>query len=174
MKIFKFLLCSLWAILGSMSFVACGSDDKDEPSSSMNIVGTWVCVETNNDINGEDQGLSVGEALIFFDSQFTSNDKKFSGKKCFIVYGSDSNLNEYTVSKWDSMIDTYDDEFEPIYQLEGNKLTIMECDLDRYVGTITQDGDELTFTYKYQDWNYDDWKMVSESKETYVSKFKRH
>ena len=54
MKILKFLLFSLWAILGSMSFVACGSDDKDEPSSSMNIVGTCVCVETNNDRNGED------------------------------------------------------------------------------------------------------------------------
>lgn len=123
--------------------------------------------------DADGDGFEVGSALVFFNSPFTSADKKISGNKCFIVYDGE-NVNDYTISAWDNAVEWYegDQEFEPVYTLKGKNLTIMECDLDRYVGTIAINGNEMTFTYKYQNWNYDSGTMTSESK-TYVSTFRK-
>ena len=43
----------------------------------------------------------------------------------------------------------------------------MESDLDRYVGTISVNGNEMTYSYKYEDWNGSKYVEFG----PYVSKF---
>lgn len=56
---------------------------------------------------------------------------------------------------------------------KGSSLTIYELDWDRWVGSFNIDGDELTFTYKYQDWNSSTETLHHEYPEVYISKFKK-
>lgn len=179
MRVFKFFAFALLGVLACVSFASCSDDD--DKNLSEELLGTWVCVESTytNPTYRNENGFAVNDALIFFDGYFKSEDKLTSalaGKKCFDVHGDAADdLSEYTELKWNQMVEWYGDEqeFEPIYQVSGNTLSIIECDLDRYVGTFSVSGDELVFTYKYQNWKYETGVMVDESEETYVSKFVR-
>lgn len=178
MKKFKFQTFLLAAMFMCLGFASCSDDDKDEPDSEdvTEIIGTWKCVESNFiDIDSDsEKGFEVGDAFVFFKSDFKAADHLISGKKCFVVDNND-NLSQYTEAKWDDMVswDEGSQEFEEVYTLTGNKLTVMECDLDRYVGTISIKGNEMIYTYKYQNWNYDKKTMTSESKQ-YVAKFHKN
>lgn len=176
---YKVIMAVLFAAFASVGFCSCSNDD--EPKSDTDILGTWICVESSDSEIAHGEGFHVNDALVFFNSTFTSSDQKISGKKCFVErFGSrdlqkdeiDKLLKELTVSKWDSEVEGVDEyqDFGWTYNLNGKSLTIEECDLDRYVGSISINGDELTYTYTYQNWNYDDNSMTEES-ETYVSKF---
>lgn len=168
MKKIKFLAFVLFAVLACVSFSSCSDDDKDEPSSgfSSEILGTWQCVESDYlGYSGDDDeiGFKKGEHLIFFNGNGKTDDNLLSGKKCFILYGSE-NPKGYTESSWE--------EGDDLYTLNQNKLTVFESDLDRFVGTVTIKDGEMTFTYKYQNWNYDLGQMTGESKQ-YTSKFRK-
>ena len=59
-----------------------------------------------------------------------------------------------------------------VYILDGTSLTVLQCDLDRYVGTISLDGEIMTYTYKYQNWGTGTQLMGSEYG-PFVAKFQK-
>ena len=182
MKKIKFL-ASLMLMFACVNFSSCSSDsdDNDEPASE-SLEGTWVCIQSDyihhssHDDEISESGIELGDVLICFNSDFTSADKLMSGKKCFWVsedaYA--SNPSKYTVNKWNEEIIWYhgDQEFEPLYTLKGNVLTIFDCDMDRFVGNIKINGSEMTYTYRYQVWTYGNEEMDKEF-ETHVAKFRK-
>lgn len=166
MKTIRLIGMAILAIIMSVNIIACSSDDNNDSEKQQitaNLLGTWKCTSTTPHV--EHSATQGGEGLYEgLKIKFIQNNK------CFIDYwgnGFDTgsgNKNNPTESDWDS-------EEGCKWLLSGNNLTVMESDLDRWVGTVTIKGNEMTFTYKYQDWNYDKQTMVSESKETYTSKF---
>lgn len=153
------LVAVAMCVVMAIAFTSCGDDDDEEPTTD--IVGTWICTQTTNDENGEDMGFAIGDGF-----------KLFASGKAFILYDGYAyvegvgDVADPSESQWDK-------EEGDTWKLSGNQLTVMESDLDRYIGTIAVNGNELTFTYKYQNWNYDSGTMTEESKETYVSKFQK-
>lgn len=151
----------------SVTLVGCSKDDKDNPKSNLDLTGIWVCIESNQ-TDKYYEGFA-GDALIFFDQTFKSDiNGGTTAKKCFLVYGGANNTNElknYTVSDWD-------DEYEG-YILEGNKLTVFESDWDRWIGTISISGNIMTYSFKYQDWNWTSGTMTEEEPYDYVAKFQK-
>lgn len=91
-------------------------------------------------------------------------------------YGTDPNPTE---SDWDDgIVDPFGDgnySFDELYTLGGNKLSIFECDYDRYLGTISIEGNIMTFTYMYQNWRYIDntHQVLEEESGPYTVKFKK-
>ncbi len=190
MKNLKFLTSLFILTLVCITFTSCSDDDKDNPSTA-NLEGVWICTEsTYND--GEDipgsRPFSVGDGMKLMNQSFTSIDKLVSGKMCFLLYDGrwydvepdvtgEPTLKDWLDYRWyiedeEELEFGYIEEFGYIYSLNGNKLSIMQCDLDRTVGTISIDGNTLTYTYTYQDWTYGPNIMVSESK-TFISKFEK-
>lgn len=166
MKKFQFLALSLFAVFVCVSFASCSDDDKDEPTAD--IVGTWEC------ITGEDHGAGYdGE-----DFEKGTLLKLLKGDKCFIGYNGSFEIYNPDTDRWETVTNPTENQWGDEdgegdkWYLKGNVLTVVESDLDRYVGTINVNGNEMTFTYKYQNWNYDSGTMTSES-ETYVSKFRK-
>lgn len=158
MKKFKFFAFALLAVLTSAIFASCSDDDKDV--SSNDIVGTWECV------SGKPHGAHETDE----ESDFTKGTllKFLKGGKCFIGYGGDFYVSEGDAT--DPTEDQWDPEGNETYTLKGNILTIIESDLDRYVGTIEVKDNVMTYNYTYQD--YRSGKMASESG-PYVSTFKK-
>lgn len=137
-------------------------------SEENNLIGTWECV------TGESHGAD-------YDGNDFANGtllKLLKGDKCFIGYHGSFEIYNPDTDRWETVEDPTENQWGDEdgegdkWYLEGNNLTIMESDLDRYVGTIVVNSNEMTFTYKYQNWNYDSGTMTSES-ETYVSTFKK-
>lgn len=162
MKKLKFLAFALFAVLACVNFASCSDDDKDNPTAD--IIGTWECVDSENlDDSGENDSFDRGTLL-----------RLLNGGKCFIGYHGSFEIYNPETGGWETVADPTEkqwvDEEGDRWDLKGNNLTVREPDLDRYVGTITVNGNEMTFTYKYQNWNYDSGTMTSESG-TYVSKF---
>ena len=117
---------------------------------------------------------------IFYNQYFSENLEpewtSLTGDKCYRIYDfSNANLSDYTLEKWENYYETEHPEggYESLYQVDGNKLTIFELDWDRWVGTYVIHGDELIYTYKYQNWSAATETMTEEYPEVYVSKFKR-
>lgn len=149
MKKCKFLAFALFAVLTCVSFASCSDDDKDAPSSA-DIVGTWECVSgTEHGGAYEEHDFAKGAIIKFL-----------AGNKAFIEYWGGSAIFGYTEANWDS-------EEDETWTLKGDNLTIMESDLDRYVGTISVNGNEMTYSYKYEDWNGSKYVEFG----PYVSKF---
>ena len=168
-------------------FASCSNDD--EPSNS-EVLGKWICVETNDFVpiieNPYDCyfDFHVGDGIVFFEGEFTSKDNLISGKKCFILDDGQvyivndevykSNPTEYDWNK-NVLYNSYEDDysFDQIYILDGTLLTIiLEGDLDRVVGTISIDGDILTYTYNYQDWGSGT-QLIRNEYGPFVAKFKK-
>lgn len=175
----KFLVGALITVLASVNCISC-SDDDQNGSATTDLSGIWRCVETNyveddSGYSSSEKGFLKGTSLIFFNGEFKSADGMISGKKCFIVDAQESdNLTNYTELAWNRDVDVTHStqEFPEVYNLSGNNLTIMECDLDRFVGTISINGNEMTYTYKYQNWQYSTGLITSESK-VYTSRFRK-
>lgn len=179
MNKFNYFAFALFMGLTCVGFTSCSDNDKDEPSSNFTseILGTWQCVDSDySRFTGDydDGGFSEGGHLIFFNGNFKSDDNLLAGKKCFILYHEVNDLKDYTESSWDKEISGsgHEQEFAELYTLDGNNLIIYECDLDRFVGKIAIEDGEMTFTYKYQNWNYNLGQMISESKQ-HTSKFRK-
>lgn len=175
MKILKFTTLAIFTMLVSVIQSSCSND---EPSTST-IIGKWICIETNSGSNYyyDYGGFDLGDVFLFFNGEFESDDKLKKGKKCFILYPHYSNYNSaLTETDWDNYIHyDWDSDWQShreVYSLNGSSLSIIESDLDRWIGSISIDGDIMTFTYKYQNWNYDLRDITYESK-TYVSKFQK-
>ncbi len=167
MKTFRLIGMALLAIIMSVNFIACSSDDNNdneqEQQTIANLLGTWKCITTipyeEHSVTQGGDGLREGLKI-----KFIQNNKCFIDFRGNGFYTGSGYKNNPTESDWDS-------EEGDKWFLSGNNLTIMESDLDRWVGTVTVKGNEMIFTYKYQNWNYDKQTMISESKETYTSKF---
>ena len=150
------------------SLIGCSKDKNNDPKNNIDIdvTGIWVCIESNQ-TDKYYEGFE-GDALIFFDQIFKSDlNGGTTAKKCFIIYGGANKTNElknYNISDWD------DDEG---YLLDGNKLTIFESDWDRWIGTISISGDIMTYSFKYQDWNWTSGTMTEEEPFDYICKFQR-
>ena len=170
-------------------------------SGNADIYGIWECIEGEPPTRYTDEtdGIKKGTLIKFLNSEeyHSSTDNIYRGKKCFVEENyrdfyrlfsfSNDIYEEYdftdytpdpTEAEWD--IDyyyndeglLYAEEHDPTYIFRGDSLTIMECDLDRWTGTVTIAGDIMTFNYKYQNWVYGPNVMISESR-PYVAKFKR-
>ena len=162
MKTLRFIGMAISAVIMSVNFIACSSDDNND-NENTNLLGTWKCSSTlpYEEHTAAQGGDGFREGLKI---KFIQNNKCFIDYWGHGFYTGSGYINNPTESDWDS-------EEGDKWLLSGNNLTVMEGDLDRWVGTVTIKGNEMTFTYKYQDWNYDKQIMVSESKETYTSKF---
>lgn len=160
-------------------FVSCNNDD--EPYNS-DVLGKWICVETNDEYpNLHYYAFQVGDGFVFFDGEFKDN--LISGKKCFILYDGqvyiDKNGGMYisnpTEYDWNHNVYIEDGDYsfgDWVYILDGTSLTVLQCDLDRYVGTISLDGEIMTYTYKYQNWGAGTQLMGSEYG-PFVAKFQK-
>lgn len=181
MKTFKFMTLAICTVLMSATISSCSSDDG--PSSS-DVIGKWICIESSYDSNNYYDYINafeIGDGIIFFNGNFESDDKLIKGKKCFILNNGTAYIEDEgeksnpTEADWNKNVIVYgpgDQEYSEIYTLNGSSLSIFECDLDRLVGSISIDGDIMTYTYKYQNWNSSSHEMKSES-ETFVSKFQK-
>lgn len=170
MKKLKYAAFAVLGLYACFNFTSCKKDTKDEPSQT--LTGVWICTQ----VNDPQAPLGIGSGLVFFNESFTSDDKLISGNKCFIIWNNaENNYSSYTLQEWNSQVEGHgkDQEFPEVYILKGNDLTIMECDLDRTVGTITIDGNTMIYTYKYQDWNYNSGTMTSEDPTTYISTYQK-
>lgn len=159
MKVFRLIGMALLAIVISVVVAACSSDDNKDLQTSQDLLGTWKCTSTTP-YDKESDAFDIGARI-----------KILPNGKCFIAYHADDTFwygdgygDNPTESDWDP-------EDGDRWLLNDHNFTVMESDLDRWIGTVTIKGNEMTFTYKYQDWNYDKNAMVSESKYTYTSKF---
>lgn len=165
MEKFKILVYALFGVFMCLGFTAC-SDDKDEPE--VNIIGTWVSVETSSSADaygwgGFDEGTKI---------------KFLKDGKCFIgwdgIFETEQGVvADPTENQWGWHDESGRLEDGETYVLKGENLTIMEDDLDRWIGTITVNGDEMVFSHIYQNWNYDLGAMVEEDPGKYVTKFRR-
>ena len=50
MKTLRFIGMAIIAVVISVNFVACSSDDDDENESNSPLVGTWVNIENRNSV----------------------------------------------------------------------------------------------------------------------------
>lgn len=181
MKKFKFMTLAVCVVLTCVTLSSCSSDD-DEPSSD--VIGKWICIESSYDSRDYDYYITafeVEDGIIFFNGNFESDDKLIKGKKCFILDNGtayiedEGNKSNPTELDWNKNVIDYgpgDQEYSEIYRLNGSSLSIFECDLDRLVGSISIDGDIMTYTYKFQNWNSSSQLLTYES-ETFVSKFQK-
>ncbi len=167
-KLYVLTLFTTFLIAGAASC------NNEEENPTYNIYGTWECIETVDD--SYYGSIRLGKLYKFLNTEDYYADGMNWGQKCFIgtaeegfrIRGGDGNYHttaDPTEEEWNDT-DGY------TYYLDGNKFTIIECDLDRWTGTITVEGDIMTFNYTYQDWIYGPNEIVSESK-PYVSKLQR-
>ncbi|MCM1290420.1 MAG: lipocalin family protein [Bacteroides sp.] len=135
------LIAVMFSVLMSATFTACSDDDNDSPDAT-NIEGKWVCMETSDTDDGT-YAFQVGESIRF-------------------------NSNKTAVVTWNG-----DGDEDYKWNLKGNTLSIMEEDEqdDHYVGSISINGNEMTYTYKYRNWRGS--SQSWEESETFVSKFKK-
>ena len=54
MKTLRFIGMAIIAVVISVNFVACSSDDDDENESNSPLVGTWVNIENRNSVEYKD------------------------------------------------------------------------------------------------------------------------
>lgn len=190
MKKLYFKLLAMMAVVMSMSFIACSDDNDDNPSkqeeettTTIDILGLWKCTDGGNvdkdaysDFAGRSP-ISTGDPIKFFSGDFSHGG--ISGKKVLIglngAFFEDPSITDPTEEQWNEEVDVISGdewEFDEVYTLDGNNLTIIEDDLDRYVGTVSVEGSVMTFTYKYQIWSYDTGLMLGEIG-PYTAKFQR-
>ena len=175
MKKIKSYALTLFTAFLFTGIASCSSNEEENPT--YNIYGTWECIETAD--NSYDYSIRPDRLFKFLNTEDYYADGMNWGQKCFIgtaeegfridITTEDNRYYSYytfdpTEKEWDDGGYTY--------HLDGNKLTIIEYDLDRWTGTITVEGDIMTFNYTYQNWIYGPNEIVSESK-PYVSKLQR-
>ena len=184
MKAFRIAGMMMLAVISCLSFTAC-SDDEDGSNASSpyatEILGMWECIEGG-------YRMDLKDRVKFFSGEFDeaqwNKGGTLKGKKCIhMSYGHNSYEENYgvdpnpTESDWDSHIikvqGSYN--FDDLYILSGNKLSIFECDYDRYLGTISIEGNIMTFTYMYQNWRCIDntHQVLEEESGPYTVKFKK-
>ena len=172
MKTLRYFGLALLAIVLCINLSACSDDG--ETSSTPNILGTWECIEGA-------YYMETGKIIKFLNGDF--DESKYNkggtlkGKKCFFSNINNNDTNNLTESQWNKEIikdgDTF--EFPELYTLKGNTLTLMECDYDRWIGTISIENDIMTYTYKYQNWRVidSDKQIMEEEKGPFTVKFQK-
>lgn len=166
MKKLYYVAVAMLGLTACLNLSSCSDKDKDEPQSNIDLTGIWVCTDSN-ETEEYSNGLK-GYGLVFFGNYFTSDiNGGETAQKCIITYVGDEDINvlkNYTVSNWEGFGDGY--------ILKGNNLTLFEGDWDRWIGTISINGDVMTFKFIYQDWIYDD-TMKDQEPYDYVAKFQK-
>ena len=124
--------------MGSVVFSSCGGDDDDDNSqSSQTIQSMWKCVSTTHTEidNPENHGLGfdVGARIKLIEDGICFID--YNGKGFELPGGG----HKENPTKQDWNLEDGDKWF-----LKGNILSIMESDLDRWVGTVSINGNEMT------------------------------
>ena len=167
MKTLRLIGTAVAAVVLSVGLVGCSDDDDDQVSPMANdILGLWECVESDSE---DIYAFEPGDMLKFFEGEFDESQYieggQLKGRKCLYGRNGDFNVdgdydaNGPTETQWNQEVakyqgngDEYYLSFPEIYTLDGSSLSVIACDYDRRVGTITIDGDVMTFTYMYQDW----------------------
>ena len=154
MKTLRFIGMALLAVVLSVSFSSCSDDDDDGSSYSVNdVTGVWQCVSQTGDEN--EYKFIDGDHIKFFSDDYV--DVEVPGKHCYINWidgWARLGSQKYTLEELKNLPNPGKDN-DTAYTVNGNVLTIMESDLDRWVGTIIIEGDVMTFSYTYQNWNAD-------------------
>jgi len=189
MKAFRIAGMMMLAVISCLSFTACSGDEDGSNASSpyaTEILGMWECIEGGYRMDLKDRvKFFTGE----FDEAQWNKGGTLKGKKCIHMsyehnsysenYGGDPMNPNPTESDWDDgIVDPFGDgnySFDELYTLSGNKLSIFECDYDRYLGTISIEGNIMTFTYMYQNWRCIDntHQVLEEESGPYTVKFKK-
>ena len=159
MKTLRFIGMALLAVVLSVSFSSCSDDDDDDGSSySVNdVTGVWQCVSQTGDEN--EYKFIDGDHIKFFSDDYVGEEDvpEVTGKNCYINWidgQARQGSQKYTLEELKNLPNPGEDN-GTAYTVNGNVLTIMESDLDRWVGTIIIEGDVMTFSYTYQNWNAD-------------------
>lgn len=161
MKTLRLLGMALLAVAISVGSIACSSDDNEEQQAEANLLGIWECTSTTpDDVTGEDHAFDPGKRLKFL-----------KDNKCFIAYRSGEGFDTVNGEKENPTESDWDSEYGYKWLLSGNDFTVIESDLDRWVGTVTVEGNTMTFVYKFQRWSWDGQTMTSETEQTYTSVF---
>lgn len=115
MKQFKFILPAIIGVYACLNLSSCS---KDDDVTSKNILGTWVCVESNAaNASNYSNGFFVGEALVFYDDFFKEAFGEpytpLEGFKSYQIYNySPKLMSLFTLSNWIYFYDDEEPEFE--------------------------------------------------------------
>lgn len=169
MKTLRFIGMALLAVVLSVSFSSC-SDDDGSSYSVNDVTGVWQCVSQTGYQNK--YKFIDGDHIKFFSDDYV--DVEVTGKHCYINWidgWAREGSQEYTLEELKKLPHPREDN-GTAYTVNGNVLTIMESDLDRWVGTIIIEGDVMTFSYTYENWNFDR-KTITEKFGPFTATFQK-
>lgn len=128
MKKFKFLSIAFVAIVLSLSFYACGSDDDDNGGGNSELVGTWMRQNYGKSYTKTLTFNANGTGMeIYSDSYYTETAEftwKTTGNKLIVTW---KDYDSYSYSGSGEETEVY------IYAIAGDILTLTEED-DYYSG----------------------------------------
>ena len=167
MKTLRFIGVALLAVVLSVNLASCSDDDEEENGSSYSVndvIGVWQCVSQTG--NENEYKFIDGDHIKFFSNDYVEEEDvpEVTGKNCYINWKDGwrrEGSQEYTLEEMKNLPNPGEDN-DIAYTVNGNVLSIMESDLDRWVGTIVIEGDVMTFSYTYQNWNADRKTMTEE------------
>lgn len=170
MKTLRFVGTALLAVVLCVNFAACSDDDGEKGLlySSNDVIGVWQCVsQTGDDCLDK---FIPGDIIKFFDSEYVEPyDPNYPqvvfGKNYYINWVNGwHRLDNYTEYTLEEMMSMTEDDFVwcDAYAVEGNTLTLYDSDLDRYIGIIVIEGNTMTYSYIYQNWNADSEAITEE------------
>ena len=127
MKTLRFIGMAIIAVIMSVNFVACSSDDNDENENNSPLVGTWVNIENKNSMEYKEV-MTINENGTGLSANYTNGQLDKDGVDNF-RYTYDENSKVFT---WiweedsDGEVDVYS---MHVRELTGSKLVLVD-DMD--------------------------------------------
>ena len=126
MKTLRFIGMAIIAVIMSVNFVACSSDDNDENENNSPLVGTWVNIENKNSMEYKEV-MTINENGTGSSANYTNGQLDKDGVDNF-RYTYDENSKVFTWI-WEEDSDGSDVYSMHVRELTGSKLVLVD-DMD--------------------------------------------
>ena len=137
MKTLRFIGMAIIAVIMSVNFVACSSDDNDENENNSPLVGTWVNIENKNSMEYKEV-MTINENGTGSSANYTNGQLDKDGVDNF-RYTYDENSKVFTWI-WEEDSDGSDVYSMHVRELTGSKLVLVD-DMDD-----EGEGEVITYT----------------------------
>lgn len=138
MKTLRFIGMAIIAVIMSVNFVACSSDDNDENENNSPLVGTWVNIENKNSMEYKEV-MTINENGTGSSAIYTNGQLDKDGVDNF-RYTYDENSKVFTWI-WEEDSDGESDVYSMhVRELTGSKLVLVD-DMDD-----EGEGEVITYT----------------------------